>query len=181
MKLFKFLIFLLFIFLTTYILYKSFEIYYKPKDLDIVYKYSKKYDIEPELILAIIHAESKFNESAVSNKGASGYMQIMEGTADWGAKSIGLEDYSYDNISNPEINIQIGSWYIRNLLDEFNDLNTAIVAYNAGSGNVTRWLKEQNISKIDKDNIPFDESSTYLKRVLFNYKIYKIYLKYVGE
>ncbi len=181
MRLLKFLLFLAFLYLLAHIAVKGFKIYYEPKNLDIVYKYSSEYDLDPALVLAIIHAESKFEQYAVSSKGASGYMQLMEGTADWISENIKLENYSYDNIFDPEINIQLGSWYIKNLLQQFNDLNTAIVAYNAGSGNVSRWLEEQNISKIDEENIPFEESKTYLKRVLFNYKIYKQYWKYIGE
>ncbi len=164
-----------------FIAFTGFKIYYKPHHLDLVYKYSEIYNLEPELVLSIMRVESKFDQYAQSHKGASGYMQLMEGTADWAASTIELENYSYEDIFSPEVNIQLGCWYVANLLREFQDVETAVVAYNAGSGNVTRWLKEQNITKIDKDNIPFKESSDYLKRVSLNYKIYKFYLKYIGE
>ncbi len=181
MKLFKFLIFIVVVFSILNFVLSKFISYYKPENINIVYKYSYEYDLEPELVLALIHAESKFEQSAISSKGASGYMQIMEGTAYWAAENIGLEDFEYDDIFNAETNIQLGCWYIRNLINQFGDINTAIVAYNAGSGNVSRWLKEQRTTKINEDNIPFKESDDYLKRVLFNYKVYEFYLKYVGE
>ncbi|MFV0519432.1 MAG: lytic transglycosylase domain-containing protein [Lachnospirales bacterium] len=177
MKIFKVLCCVLLIFIA----FMSFKIYFKPSHLDLIYKYSEKYGLEPELVSAIIRTESKFDQFATSHKGAKGYMQLMEGTADWGASMIDLEGYSYEDIFDPEINIELGCWYVSNLIKEFGDIDTAIVAYNAGSGNVTRWLKEQEIDKIDKKNIPFKESENYLKRVNRNYKIYKLYLRYIGE
>ncbi len=133
------------------------------------------YDVDPYLVCAIIHTESKFKQYAVSNKGASGYMQLMEKTAEWGATEIGIDNYSYDKIFEPEINIQIGVWYINNLLNQFKTIDVALASYNGGSGNVTKWLNDARYSLDNKNlyDIPFEETKKYVERVNFVYKVYK--------
>ncbi len=133
------------------------------------------YDVDPYLVCAIIHTESKFNQYAVSNKGASGYMQLMQQTAEWGATEIGIDDYSYDRIFEPKINIQIGIWYISNLTQQFENKDVVLASYNGGSGNVTKWLNDSRYSVDNKNlhEIPFEETKKYVERVNFAYKVYK--------
>ncbi|MFV0441495.1 MAG: lytic transglycosylase domain-containing protein [Lachnospirales bacterium] len=178
MKIIKFIIFILFI----YICYQVSKTYIPPDDVvEKAHEYSEKYGVDEALVLAIINTESKFDQYAVSSAGARGYMQLMETTSDWGAKIIGLEDYSYDNIFDIDVNIELGCWYISNLIEQFDDLDTAIAAYNAGSGNVSKWLIEQNSDVIIADEIPFGETKGYLKKVKLKTKIYDVYLKIIGD
>lgn len=142
--------------------------------------YSKKYNIDKYLIYSIIKTESKFDENAVSYKNAKGLMQITDITANWANEELKIESM---NIFDPNTNINIGTWYLDKLRDEFNgDIKLMIAAYNGGSGNVRKWLKNDKYSSDGKnlDNIPFKETSGYTEKVLKNYKIYKkIYSKSV--
>ncbi len=142
------------------------------------------YDIPPAFICALIHAESKFRHDARSAKGASGLMQITNMTADWMAEEMKLENYSYDRIFEPEVNIRIGIYYFATLLKDYdNNYETALAAYNAGSGNVSKWLKNADYSKNGKtlSYIPFRETRDYLKRVSVNYKIYQFIIPLYRE
>lgn len=113
---------------------------------------SSAYSVDPALVRAIIHAESAFNPLARSNKGASGLMQLMPGTA----KDMGVSD-----TSNPEQNIRGGVKYLAGLLQTFGgNIHLATAAYNAGPGAVTKYGGIP----------PYAETQTYVKRVgiLFN-------------
>lgn len=156
--------------------------YYPLKYIQIIEENCRKYNLSPSLVCAVIHTESKFDKDALSQKGASGLMQIVEGTADWAAEEIGLSNYSYNNIFRPEVNIEIGCWMLDRLINQFGDLDKALAAYNAGSGNVSKWLKNEKYSKDGKnlDEIPFAETKNYIKRVRFNAKIYDYILKFYG-
>lgn len=153
---------------------------YPLKHLETVKKYSQKYDLQPELVMAVIKTESGFNENAVSKKGASGLMQIMKPTANWVNEKINIKDYSYDRIKEPEINIEIGCWYLSSLMKSHNnDLTQVIAAYNAGSSNVTKWINDERYSKTGDslDSIPFEETSKYVEKVRKNKKVYEYIFK----
>jgi len=151
---------------------------YPLKYLDIINKNSVSYNIEPALVCAVIHAESKFVEEALSHKGASGLMQITEGTADWVAEQMNMPNYSYDRIFEPSINITIGCDYLAWLLERYRNVNLAVAAYNAGCGNVDKWLKNPKYSADGKnlDVIPFKETQDYVNRVLMNKWVYDLIL-----
>lgn len=137
--------------------------------------FSKKYELEPALIYAVIKAESKFNEYAVSRKNAMGLMQITEKTGEWGAAELGINNFDKEMLFTPEINIEIGCWYLKKLLNQYDDsLECAIAAYNAGSGNVTKWLNSNEFSSDKKTltKVPFKETETYLKKIRFYNKVY---------
>lgn len=153
---------------------------YPLKHLEIVKKYSVKYKLEPALVMAVIKTESGFDENAVSKKGASGLMQIMKPTADWVNEKIDIPDYSYDRIKEPEINIEIGCWFLSSLMKSHNnDLTQVIAAYNAGSSNVTKWINDERYSKTGDslDSIPFKETSKYVEKVRKNKRIYEYIFK----
>ena len=135
---------------------------------------SKLYNVEPELIASIINVESSYNPQAQSNKGAVGLMQVLPTTAEWVCNRIGRE-YKQDNLYDPSVNIQIGTYYIAYLIGYFGDENLAICAYNAGMGNVKKWLGVVDYSSDGEslDNIPFKETEKYLDQVLKNKSIYK--------
>lgn len=142
---------------------------------DIVLYYSRRYNIDPYLIAAIIKTESNFNPYAVSSQGAIGLMQIMPQTGKWVASEIGLSGFSPDQLYDTNFNICIGSWYVFDLNREFNgDTVLLLAAYNGGRGNVNKWLNQKNWSEIpDKiGQLPFPETRHFVRKVIWNYKIY---------
>lgn len=170
-------------------LYLAFTWYFPIKFWDEIEKNAKKYNLEPAFICGVIHAESKFQENALSHKNATGLMQLTEGTAYWALEETGLleemnideEDIEKVNLNSPKINIELGSWYLRKLLNQYDEnIDLALSAYNAGSGNVAKWLQNNEYSKDGKTlyYIPFEETRNYLKRVNFSTKIYEFLIKY---
>ena len=146
--------------------------FYPVKYEEIVYANSRKYEISPEIIASIINVESGYKENSLSNKGAVGLMQILPSTAQWISSKIGL---NYESLYSPEVNIEFGTFYLSYLLECFEDIDLAICAYNAGQGNVNRWLSTKEYSADGKslNKIPFKETREYLSKVKKNMKIYK--------
>ncbi|MCX7959858.1 MAG: transglycosylase SLT domain-containing protein, partial [Deltaproteobacteria bacterium] len=100
---------------------------------------AEKNKIDPLLILSIMREESHFRPSVVSPAGAKGLMQIMPKTGSLISKSLNMPDFDPGMLDIPEINIQLGSWYLAQLLIKFkNQLSFAIASYNAGPGAVDR-------------------------------------------
>lgn len=148
---------------------------YPDKYISVINEYSAQYDLDPYLVLAVIKTESNFNENAESNKGAKGLMQIMDSTGEWIADKLEVDNFEYEMLFDPEINIEFGCWYLDNLLLEFDDLSLALAAYNGGSGNVTKWLNNPEYSS-DGENltyIPFKETKKYVDKVSTRYNVYK--------
>lgn len=135
--------------------------------------YANQFNVDPFLICAIIKAESNFKKNVISNKGAIGLMQLTPKTAEWVCKQI-KHKYNYNELFNPDINILIGSWYIKYLINYYNnDIKLAVAAYNGGMANVNKWIKANNAITIEPGDIPFKETSHFVKRVFKNYEIYK--------
>jgi len=137
-------------------------------------------DIDPSIILAVIMAESSFRPHAQSHAGAQGLMQLMPTTAEWVAQLMGKTDFDPETIWKPEVNIAMGSFYLNWLKRYYQgNLNLAIAAYNAGLGNVNRWLADPELSSDGQtlDAIPFSETRNYVERVEFNRRIYDIILR----
>lgn len=132
-----------------------------------VAEYSKKYDVNPMLVFAIMKAESNFNENAKSKKDARGLMQITGDTGTWIAEQIGVKDFNVDMLNEPEVSIEFACWYLNNLSSEFDSEDLVIAAYNAGRGNVQKWLASEQHSKDGQslDYIPFKETDKYVKKV----------------
>ena len=150
------------------------KVIYPQKYSEHVEKYAKEYQVDKELIYAMIKVESNFREEAVSNKEAIGLMQILESTAKDVAKELEKE-VTKEELLNPEVNICLGTKYISNLIKKYNSIELAITAYNAGIGNVDTWIKEGTIKKdgSDIENIPFKETNNYVRKILRDYKLYK--------
>lgn len=149
---------------------------YPKKYEEYVYKYSEELNIDPMLTFAIIKTESNFNESIVSKSGAIGLMQLMENTAKEQAKKLDI-DYSKEILYNPESNLKLGLNYFNTLLDYYNqNYILAFAAYNAGLGNVQKWIAEGTIKEngSDFENIPFKETNMYVRKIIRNYETYKI-------
>jgi soluble lytic murein transglycosylase-like protein/tetratricopeptide (TPR) repeat protein len=132
--------------------------------------------VDPFLILAIIHQESKFQPDAKSPAAARGLMQIMPGTARRLAAELGLPAPDAADLYDPALSIQLGTRYVRSLLRSFGDSSErAVAAYNGGSDNVRRWsaLAGRENAAVFVSNIGFRETKLYVLRVLGNYYAYR--------
>lgn len=142
-------------------------------------KYSEENGLDRYLVYAVIKAESNFNPNVKSNADARGLMQLMEETAVERSNVIDNEDVEAYDLYDPETNIKLGTSYLSYLLNLY-DGNTvlAIIAYNAGLGNVQQWIKDGVIKSdgSDIENIPFKETENYVRKILRDYQMYlKIY------
>ena len=144
---------------------------YPKKYSQYVEKYSNEYNLDDNLVYSVIKAESKFRPKAQSYKGAKGLMQISDITRDWAMEELDMENI---DIFDPETNIMIGCWYLNKLYKEFGSIDLVVAAYNGGSGNVRKWLNNNEYSNDGQilHNIPFEETSDYVRKVSKNYKKY---------
>lgn len=131
--------------------------------------------LDPYLVLAVIREESAFQKDAVSMAGARGLMQLLPQTAELMAKEVKLEKPSINGLDSPPLNIALGIRYLSQLLQEFSgDLALALAAYNAGPHQVRRWLEKYGYTspEVFIEEIPFQETRGYVKRVLGSYDRY---------
>ena len=143
---------------------------------EYVEKYSDMYGADRATVYAVIKAESNFEPTAASHKGAVGLMQITSGTGEWCADKMGLNEYTATDLSDPETNINMGVWYLSYLKEETGSTELAVMAYNAGIGRVNKWIEEGKVSAsgVDADAIPYPETSKYLKKVRIFTKVYNL-------
>ena len=113
-----------------------------------------------------------------SSVGASGLMQVMPGTAQWVARKIGLDWRDPSRISDPATNLTLGTQYLRLMLDELDGSQAmAAAAYNAGPGRPRRWRDGPVLeTAVWAENIPFNETRDYVKKVLSNAAVYSALL-----
>jgi soluble lytic murein transglycosylase len=124
----------------------------------IVTGQARNYRLDPALLAAVIYTESKFHADAKSQSGAIGLMQLLPSTADGIALHTGGSNFQHGDLYDPEINVRYGAWYLRHLLDKYDDERTALAAYNAGQHNVDQWLANGS-------GIRFSETRAYVERV----------------
>jgi soluble lytic murein transglycosylase len=141
---------------------------------------SQRYTIDPLILLSVIREESRFDPFAQSIAGALGLMQIMPHTAFTLDKKLKIDISRNAEIYDIRNNITIGAYYLNSLLKEFNSLPEALAAYNAGHDKVREWLRDGNYTSFDEfiEDIPYDETRNYVKRVLMTYATY---LKMAGR
>lgn len=137
--------------------------------------------VDNAAIYAIARQESRFDREAVSRTGARGLMQLMPGTAKEVANKVGLAYSATRLTSDPKYNVLLGSTYLETQLKRYEgSLVLAAAAYNAGPGNVNKWLAaygDPRSSKTDPvvwiEMIPFTETRKYVQRVMGNYLVYR--------
>lgn len=134
---------------------------------ELVHQNAQEHNLEEALIYGVIRTESSFRQDAVSRAGAMGLMQLTPDTYDFVRMKSGYEAAD-DALLEPEVNIYCGSWLLRYLLDKYDqNLPVALAAYNAGMGNVAKWLADPACSPNGKDleKIPFPETEAYVQKV----------------
>jgi len=143
------------------------KLYYPVKYHDEIKKYATRNGVDPHLVMGLILQESYYNPQAKSRVGATGLMQIMPPTGKELAQSLRIP-FATSRLENPSVNIQLGSLYLRNLIDLFGGSPyLAVAAYNGGQGNVMKWRRANPRKPLDEflESIPFPETRNYVKRV----------------
>ena len=120
--------------------------------------HAKEHHLDPALMAAVIYQESKFRPSVESSSGAIGLMQRTPSTARGIAIRTGGNAFETRDLYNAEINIRYGAWYLDNLFAKYHDERLVLAAYNAGQGNVDKWLAHG-------EPIQFAETRAYVARV----------------
>lgn len=143
---------------------------------ELVQQKSQERELDPHLILALIRQESLFDPRARSPATALGLMQLIPPTAARVARQLGLPVPTQEKLFDPELNVNLGTQYLKDLLQRYsNNWFKAIAAYNAGETAVDRWEREIATEDIEEfvERIPYIETRGYVKLVLRNHRIYK--------
>jgi len=120
--------------------------------------HAKEHHLDPALMAAVIYQESKFRPSVESSSGAIGLMQLTPSTARGIAIGTGGNAFETSDLYNAEINIRYGAWYLDNLFAKYHNERLVLAAYNAGQGNVDKWIARG-------EDIQFPETRAYVSRV----------------
>ena len=138
-----------------------------------VERVAQQVGLDPAYVYGLIRQESRFITDARSGVGAAGLMQVMPATARWTAKRLGVP-YSGDMIADRDTNLRLGAGYLKLLVDDFGgSAPLATAAYNAGPNRSRRWREGPVLEPAAwAENIPFNETRDYVKKVLSNAAIY---------
>ena len=139
---------------------------------------ARQWDLDQALVYGIIRQESRFMPNARSRVGAMGLMQLMPATARWVARQIPVQPFNTAMLAQPEVNLQMGSYYFRRVLTDLGHPILATAAYNAGPGRARRWRDERALEgAVYAETIPFNETRDYVKKVVTNMWFYTHRLK----
>lgn len=135
---------------------------------------AKEYDLDPDLVLAVVETESSFVPDVVSSVGARGLMQITEPTFDWLAGRLGEEGkYRHEDLADPALGVRYGCVLLRYLMDDFDgETATVLAAYHAGINITHQWLENPAYSSDGRtlDTIPYEDTAYYVDKVLRIYQ-----------
>ncbi|HUN91476.1 MAG TPA: transglycosylase SLT domain-containing protein [Burkholderiaceae bacterium] len=138
--------------------------------------YTSALGLDEPWVNGLIRQESRFSPQARSATGAQGLMQLMPATARFVARRLGLGDYAPERIAEPDVNLRLGTAYLRMVLDDLDGVAVlATAAYNAGPGRVRQWraaLTQPLDGLIFTETIPLSETREYVKRVMANSVVY---------
>jgi len=142
----------------------------------LVAEYAGHYDLDPLLMLSLIRQESLFDPQARSSAGALGLAQIMPATGEWIASQIGPEDYRESLLLRPYLNLRYSAWFFELLVNLYDrDWIAALVAYNAGPGNLKAWTGGEPIQDHDLfyETLPSKQAQDYVRLIYENYSWYR--------
>jgi soluble lytic murein transglycosylase len=145
---------------------------------DAVVKRSQEIKLDPAYVYGLIRQESRFIMDARSSVGASGLMQVMPATARWTAGKIGMTGFTQAQLNDRDTNIAIGTAYLKLVLDDFQGSSPlAAAAYNAGPSRPRAWRNGPIMEGAAwAENVPFNETRDYVKKVAANATIYGLIL-----
>lgn len=136
---------------------------------DLIQTWSSKRQLNPLLVTSLMRQESRFEAKIRSSAGAAGLMQVMPATAQWIKGQAGMVGY---DLNNPNDNINLGTWYLDYTHSEYDNHSLfAVASYNAGPGNVAKWINRGNFADADEfvEKIPFPETKGYVRAVFGGY------------
>ena len=140
----------------------------------IVRGYAQQRRLDPAFLAAVIETESKFDPEARSSAGAVGLMQLTPDTARGIAQYTHGSKFQLSDLTNPDINVRYGTWYLRHLLDKYHDERLALAAYNAGQTTVDGWIAQH-------EEIQFSQTRAYVDKVENLKKLYRrVYANELG-
>jgi len=130
--------------------------------------------LDPAWVYGLIRQESRFIMDARSWAGAQGLMQIMPSTARWIARKLGERDFRVEHLNDMPTNLRFGTFYLRSVLDDLEGSPVlASAAYNAGPNRPRRWREGPSVEPaVWAENIPYNETRDYVKKVLSNAAVY---------
>jgi soluble lytic murein transglycosylase len=137
---------------------------------DVFAAQARAQGLEEPYVLGLVRQESRFIPGVRSSAGASGLMQLMPATARWVARQVGMKDYAWARVTDVDVNVALGTSYLRYVLDELDGSPVlAAAAYNAGPGRARKWKADRPLEgAIYAETIPFNETRDYVKKVLSN-------------
>lgn len=148
-----------------------------PQGFDNIVKgFSAKYNVDEFIVYSIIREESRFKKDAVSPADAFGLMQLIPSTGRSTAGEVGISGYNSNMLYVPRINIELGIAYFKKVLELFSGrVHLALASYNAGPNNAAKWVVRFPNLDVDEfvEEIPFQETRNYVRRVLRSYGAYK--------
>lgn len=149
-----------------------------------IQRHSKVHGLDPYLVAALIAQESTFDPRIKSPANAVGLMQIVPATGRRLARSAGIRNFTPAMLTNPQINLRLGTLYFARLVKQFGGTHYALASYNAGENRIVRWKAERPGIDQDEfiDDIPFPETQNYVKRILGTAENYRmLYAKGSGR
>lgn len=152
----------------------DFEQRYPTPFRDAVVRRARDINLDPAYVYGLIRQESRFVTDARSHVGASGLMQVMPATARWTARKLGMDGFTVGQLNERDTNIAIGTGYLKLVLDDFGgSMPMAAAAYNAGPSRPRAWRNGPVMEGAAwAENVPFQETRDYVKKVLANTTFY---------
>jgi soluble lytic murein transglycosylase len=141
---------------------------YPLKYEDIILKYAREYNLDPNVVAAVIHTESHFDADAESYVGARGLMQVMPDTGGWIAKKLGIQNFDPDTLYDPDTNIRFGCWYLNYLYERYDGKHDVVfAAYNTGPNRISSWLEDPQYGDGQGNfiHVPNDTTRNYIEKV----------------
>jgi soluble lytic murein transglycosylase len=152
------------------------KLHYPVYFADLIVPQAEKRGLDPLVFCALIWQESWYDPFATSSYPARGLTQFIEPTADWVAEELGLTDFSHTDLFRPVVAVEFGGWYLEWITDyEDGELFRVLAHYNAGPGNVARWLRDGEVTDIDLfvEEVDFDQTETFIHRIYQHYWTYR--------
>ena len=176
----KLFVWVFFIAMLAFLVYSGFyvleKVRYPLKYKNYIMIHAETYNLQPELVASVINVESSFDKDAVSSSGAIGLMQVLPSTAEEVADKLNYSSFQVEDLLTEYKNIEIGCYYLRYLLDYFDEnLYNALASYNAGLNNVNTWLGSSKYSE-DGEHLtstPYKETNEYIEKIYKNMEKYK--------
>ena len=140
-------------------------------------RYSMQNDLDPYMVASLIRQESEFNPGALSHANAWGLMQLLPNVGKGEARELRLRRFSTEQLLVPNINLQLGTRYFKEMTNKYNgQVEYALAAYNAGSNRVDDWRSQGNFRDIAEfvESIPFTETREYVQAIVRNAEVYRL-------